>query len=67
MRIRFFVEIDLSNEVLLKQFGAKLPELTPQIPGSMGNALGAQIQQMPGVTEVKVITIPVAMSKDVVL
>jgi hypothetical protein len=66
MRLRLFVEIDMDPQFLVTQFGANLPNVTPQLPGTMAKAVGTVVQGMPGIKEVKVVTIPVVMSGDVV-
>lgn len=60
MRVRLFVEIDLDDEALLKQFGDKLPELTAAgtFEASLANVTPQVLGQLPGVKRIAAVPIP---------
>lgn len=60
MRARMFMEVEISDEVLLAQFGEALPELTAQgeIEKGFARSVTQILRRLPGVVEAETCVVP---------
>lgn len=60
MRVRMWIEVELSNEALLKQFGERLPMITAshELEAGLVRALEVVAKQLPGVEKAKGVFVP---------
>lgn len=74
MRIRLFAEIEIDEQVVTQQWrehnlGKDLPPqmLQVEVPSSAANFTAVALGQVPGVKEVKVQILPLAMTRDLLI
>ena len=64
MRVRLFIEVELSDKTLLEAFGDQLPALTAahEIEAGVARSTEAIVSSIPGVNQVRALFLPDLMA-----